>query len=99
MTSVKTDFQPRARAFADLRDFKISNSVRSILKEVIKLKELKLLQRSADFSSREWEGSKTKVGKEYCWAITQAAGRSCGCRSGSRISGDFPCICFDLRKM
>ena len=27
------------------------------------------------------------VAEEYCWAITQAAGRSCCCRTGSGVLG------------
>jgi hypothetical protein len=29
------------------------------------------------------KGSETLLAEEYCWAITQAAGRSCNGRSGS----------------
>jgi hypothetical protein len=29
------------------------------------------------FYLREWERSETKVEEEYCWAMTQAAGRPC----------------------
>ena len=31
--------------------------------------------------------NETKVAEEYCWAITQAAGRSCCGRSGSSVLG------------
>jgi len=28
----------------------------------------------------EWKHNEEKVAEEYCWVITQAAGRSCCCR-------------------
>ena len=34
---------------------------------------------------RELKRSETKVTKEYCWAMTQEAGRSCCGRSGPRV--------------
>jgi len=38
-----------------------------------------------NFSLREWKRSEKKLAEEYCWAITQAAGRSRWGRSGSTV--------------
>ena len=48
---------------------------------------LKMLKkkRSSYFRLREWNRNQTEVTEGYCWAITQAAGRSCCDRSGSRV--------------
>jgi len=45
----------------------------------------KKMKRSSNFRLREWNRNQIKVTEEYCWAITQAAGRSCYDRSDSRV--------------
>jgi hypothetical protein len=42
-----------------------------------------------NFSLRELKHNETKVAEEYCWAITQAAGRPCCGQSGSSWGADF----------
>ena len=43
------------------------------------------MKRALTFFSREWRHSETNVTEEYCWAMTQEAGRSCRGRSGSSV--------------
>jgi hypothetical protein len=42
-----------------------------------------MLEGAPKFSLHERKRSETKLMEQYCWAITQAAGRSCCGRSGS----------------
>ena len=45
-----------------------------------------IFKRLPKFSLREWKRSEMKVVEEYCWAMTQTAGRSCCSQSGSSLS-------------
>jgi hypothetical protein len=44
-----------------------------------------VLKRALNFSFRIEKRNETKVAEEYCWAITQAEGRSCYGRSGFSV--------------
>jgi hypothetical protein len=48
---------------------------------------IKLLKCAPNFSLREWKRNEKKEAEEYCWAITQAAGRPYRGRSGSSVLG------------
>ena len=43
------------------------------------------LQIAPNFTVLEWKCNESNVAEEYCWTITQAAGRSCCGRSDSRV--------------
>jgi hypothetical protein len=63
------------------RKFKIANKKTEIVT---------FLKRVPNLSLREWERNVTKMAEEYCWAITQAAGRSsCGPSSSSVLKFGF----------
>jgi hypothetical protein len=71
------------QTLTDLRMFRLIWRPTRFLK--IKKDLNHLFQRAANLSLREGKRSKEKVAEEYCWAITETAGRLCCGRSGSSM--------------
>ena len=57
----------RGESFKSLHNYALVNKLKNVVT---------FLKRPAYPSLREWKCEKRKVVEEYCWAITQAAGRS-----------------------
>jgi hypothetical protein len=68
-----------------LRNFKLHNFRTQQFLKNLRIEILTFFLRAPNFSLQEWKRNETKVEEEYCWAITQAMGRSCCGRSGSSV--------------
>jgi hypothetical protein len=56
-------------------------------------KNSNILHTGTEFvSCRKCKGNETEVVEEYCWAMAQAAEKSCCGRSGSNML-EFVCVC------
>jgi hypothetical protein len=55
------------------------------------------MEGTLDFFLLEWKHNEEKVAEEYCWVITQAAGRSCCGRLHScvlEVGFHFDCLAY-----
>jgi len=58
----------------------------ALFKQVMELKKkITVVKRATTFSVRELKHDEKNSAEEYYWAMTQAAGRSCYCRSGYSV--------------